>query len=204
MKLELDLSPRAVRMIKALGALTGKNAQEISNTISIMIETGLRDQIGSELGIELAPVTLNGGVRISALPPARAAHVPEQDTTGISDGLGDVDEDEGEGSPDPEVMKGLAEMDALVPTSGGLSDDEIAKDMEIDDKDIEAKVDAGTFGDKILRAQQSGQSSEDIFSSMAGLPSVPEDDRASRRKKGPTKSRGKVTSFSGVDREASL
>jgi len=196
MKIELDLSPKAVRMIKALTVLTGDTAASIEEQISQLVESSLKSRIGAELGLSEEPVVTD----------SRATKPVYQDTTGISDGLGDDDTDapeEESEDDDPEITEGLKEMDALVPKSGGVSDEAMERDLEVEDPQVEAKSEPSTFGEDILKGG-SEISAEDIFSQESGIP-VPtppvveegyEDHRVSKRKKR-SRSKAIISGFTG-------
>lgn len=175
-----QLRPSTVQMLQGYAHLVGTSkeeaAVEVSEALSAVLEDVLKDKIGRVLGFKNNPVPVAKVARRHRQPP-RPTH---QDTTGISDGLGDDD-------LDPEMPLGETSAEALVP-AGGLTDEELAKDMAIEDANTEAKADAGSFGE--MMAQGNGEA-EDLFASEVGYV----DARIAKRKKGPTKSRGKVKSM---------
>ena len=51
MKIELDLPPKTVRLLKALKELNGLSAEEMGTLAASILERGLKDQIAYELGL---------------------------------------------------------------------------------------------------------------------------------------------------------
>lgn len=157
-----------------VGASPDDAAIEVSETLSSVLEDVLKDKIAGALGLSPQPAVVKVGRRHRAPPPTH------QDTTGISDGLGDDD-------LDPEMPPAETAPEALVP-SGGLSDKDLEGDMSVKDPNVEAKADASSFGDLLI---QGNGEAEDLFATEVGYV----DARIAKRKKGPTKSRGKVKSM---------
>lgn len=121
MKIEFDLSEKAVRMIKALQVLSGEENHDIKFFISSMIEGGLKDRIAAEIGVDFtdqAPMIMAPTKELVEQP-----HFTEEDITGVSDGLGDdapdyeEEEDAPVGEPktvDPELEDYNMESEAIV------------------------------------------------------------------------------------------
>lgn len=184
MIVEIDISPRAVRMLKTLGYLTGQSSEEITQEVGRLLEDTLVERIMSELEIEGRSGKVVSNSDLPAAKPPKSVTI-NRDVTGISDGLGDEDLAEPEDIPPSEET---------IPKTGGLSFKDIDEDMRVDDPEREAKVDAPTFGDDILAKQAEEGAAENLFSEIAGIGSNP---WADRRKKRPSQSRGKVTPLMG-------
>lgn len=183
MIVEIDISPRAVRMLKTLGYLTGKKSEEITQEVGQLLEDTLVERIMSELQIEGRSVKVVSNFNLPQNRPPKSVTV-NRDVTEISDGLGDEDPAEPEEIPPSEELS----------LSGGLSDRVLEEDMKVEDPEREAKVDAPTFGEDILAQQSEEGGAETLFSEMAGIGESP---WALRRKKRPTQSKGKVTPLMG-------
>lgn len=174
------LRPSAVQKLNAYAHLRGTSKEdvaiEVSETLSDLLESVLKDKIAAELGIDSAPPAPARGRQARA-----AAQQSLVDTTGITDGLGDDD-------PDPEMPPAETEAAALVPSQGGLTDKELENDMIVADPDIEAKGEAPSFGDDLAKAN----GAEGTFAEVAGFDKTYVDPRVAKRRKGPTKSKGRV------------
>lgn len=121
----------------------------------------------------------------------------DEDATGISDGLGDDDDD------DPsDRVEGTSNELAFVPVTGGVSDSELDDDMAVEDSENEAKADFSTFADDI---NEEYKSAEDVFTDLANLPRAPavsESDMVRqrailRKKRNQSGRKAKVTSYNG-------
>lgn len=197
MKITMNLPPKTVRLIKAVSALTGKDLNGVTDTLSGILDQGLKKIIADEVGIEgqQSVTTFNRDITATNM-----------DSDPVISGLGDVDEEQedqtGErDSPDSEIIEGLQEMDSMIPPSGGLTESDLEKDMEIDDPEKEAKGEPTPS----KGAENSG-GAEELFSSVLGLGSDNPymDDRVAKRQKKFKGSRGRVTPFNGREEEASL
>jgi hypothetical protein len=189
-------------MIKAYSVLAGKRGDEVTAILSGLIETGLSALIADELQIEM-PTPVGSTSENEQVPPrpqaVRRAAPPRaainEDTTGVSDGLGDEDDGSEDTQPDPAIVAGLKDMEALVPPSAGPSDNELDKDLDIEDPSSEAKAE-GTFAEQIRDTRNLVPPAEDMFSSLAGLPKMPTEEeydpyKAKRKKQ--SKSRAKIS-----------
>lgn len=213
MMIEIDLSQNAIDKIVALGKLTGRDPREVSQIISGMVENSL-DNLGSVVeqvligasGIESSPRTIprsrlplesvDGGNRLRGDTP-HPTNPPtyNQDTTGISDGLGDEDED-------AEEIQGETDPEALVPTVATPSDEELANELNVSEPEIEAAAEA-TFSDDIMTTVPAeAQDAERVFGDMLGSqvpdadfygdPPPPDDPRVLKKAGRRKRSRGKV------------
>lgn len=182
------LRASAIQKLNAFAHLRGSSAEEValevSETLSDLLEEILKNRIAQELGITVAATQPVKGKKAAVAPVVQQ---PFTDTTGISDGLGDDDD-----SPDPEHIEPEESEDALIPESGGLTDEDIEHDMDIDDPSTEAKGDAGTFGETLAQAQEGHDRGEDLFADIAGFPADDSGARTLKRRRGPSKSKGKV------------
>jgi hypothetical protein len=171
MMIEIDLSNQAVKKIQALGALTGKSPKEISQLVAAMVEDRLNDIGGVvETALTGTPThNTSGFIQHSATPARREvtrAPTNYQDTTGISDGLGE--EDPYEGGVDAEQIAGETDPMALVPTSSSPSDEELTTVVP---QNEEGGAGAEpTFSDDLLRKQSvEAPPAEQVFGDMLGV-----------------------------------
>jgi len=174
MQVELDLPESLIRKMKALNILQGNsaNAGGFEQFIVSQIEESVTAAIMVALGNPALPSPIE--------PTARSNYY--HDASEIAEGLGD---DLDEESPDP-----VGNMFDLLPTKGGLTNEDLDHDMDVDDPEHEAKADAPAIG--IISTQKA----EEIFSNVTGIPLPVEDDgeidpRIAKRKK-KVKLRGRV------------
>lgn len=176
------LRPTAIQKLNAFASLKGKSkdevSMEISETLSEVLESVLTEAIAGELGL---PTPLTKAAKNYPIRRQQAA-APIQDTTGISDGLGDDD-------LEPQMIPPSEEDGASM--NGGPSDDDLDNDLEVSEPEKEAKSDASSFSD-LISGNQSEEESVDLFASIAGLDKDYVDPRITKRLKGKTKSRGRV------------
>ena len=178
MQIELNISERLVRKIRALNMLLGGHSSGFEDLLSNLLEESVSQAIAHELGIDqVAPAFSQ---------PSRYVE-QEEGSSNLADGLGDLDDEESE-TPEP-----VRSMSDVIPRRGGLTDQALLDDMMIGDPEHEAKVDAATFIQEF-----SADTAESLFAEVAGLPShqVEDDLRKVRRKKHNV-GRGRVTPFNG-------
>jgi len=192
-KIEVGFTLSAVRVIKAYASLTGKTAEdiavELSEGVSEIVEASLKKKIAGELGIE-AVKTQVAPVKVSVQNTANTytQRGVYTDTTGISDGLGDADLEE------PSTIEGDTSPDAFVPAYGGLTDETIEKDMQVEDENVEAAAEpVPTWADQLAQ----GDGGEKMFAEAAGIV----DDRIAKRRHKRNTGKGKVTSLSADSME---
>jgi len=193
MQIDLNIPEPLIRKIRALNILVQGSA-DIESLLVSLIEQTVNSAIiealesGETPELQAKRQKQDSWSKTAAPPqPDHDFDFNEQDATGISDGLGDDEEDE--------PLAPTRDPEAFVAKQGGLTDDILDRDMQVRDPSHEAKVDAGTFADEIR-----GQSAEEAFSAISGLPSVSfeyeEDPRISKRKKR-VNSRARVSAFDG-------
>jgi len=175
MRIELDISERLVRKIRALNMLLGGQSTNFEELLSALLERSVSEAIAGELGLFDAPE--------QAAPLEAPPSLREDDVTGISDGLGDEEEEEDPAPPAP-----VRSMTDVIPRRGGLTDKVLDDDMTISDPEHEAKADAASFVEEFF-----SDTAENLFADLAGLP-APETKR--RRQ---LKLRGRVTPFNGLE-----
>lgn len=181
MMIEIDLSQTSIDKIVALGKLTNKNPKEVSDLISGIVDKGL-DNLGETISQVLSGRGLDLPSTMTTIPeyPNKQAFdnrmqpfsLPTEveynkDTTGISDGLGDIDVEDIIGETHPE---------ALVPkvTSSVPSDEDLANELEVQEPDVEAAAEA-TFGDSLDDVTTHlPREAEQVFGDLLGTP-VPGD-----------------------------
>lgn len=183
MIVEVNISPRGVRLLKTLGFLTGKSSDDLTQEVGDILEEALKKRVATELEIE---VEASKPVQTPAFRRPFVGGVSgANDVTQIASGLGDDDLDDLE----PAEIPPTRDPEGLIPKSGGLTEATLNQDMSIDDPSTEAKGEAPDTG----IAQ--GSEIEEAFANMIGPNSW-----AEKRKKGPSKSRGRVTPLGGNDR----
>lgn len=155
------------RLLEGYSSIAGVNKieaiGEITDIVSDLIEKVLKEKIAAKLGLDT----------IAPKPKIVKRQSLENftDTTGISTGLGDIDEETIEGEIDP---------NAGVPSEGGLSEEELNHEMDVENPSVESKGVA------------SGDMDENQFAvAIGGKPYI--DQRVAKRKKRPSKSNGKVS-----------
>lgn len=178
MQLDLDVPERLVRKLKALNILQGGNyAANFESYIAAMLETTIDHMIMEALNTEAVALPQPHIEKpAKKAPPQPAAPVfSYQDETGLSEGLGDEDPSDDNGTSD--------EM-AFVPKASATVrqdfDDDLDHDMDIDDPGSEAKAEAAELPPSV--------DADDAFARMLGLPSPAHDysnsdTRGSRRKR---------------------
>jgi hypothetical protein len=160
----LHLTERAFRVLKGYATLSGKPIEEITRELSELVSATLDKELTARIAAEL-----NISVVRKADPPKKRF----EDITNLSDGLGDTE---------PEDVEGDTNEDAMVPATGGLTEDDIAKDMSVDDPRSEAKAEATL----------SVVDGEELFAEVAGF------DQRGESRKPKRRSRGKVSALSAT------
>lgn len=160
-----QLTDEALRVLKAYTSLSGKSVEDVTTEISDLVSSTLTKELKNKIAKEL---------NLSEQQQPKKRVFVNQDTTGISDGLGDED-------PEPEVIEGVEDPMAQIPQTGGLSERAIDDDMEIDNPQAEAKADATMAK---LSPQEEQENPESVFDEI--------DHRIAKRKK-VSKTKGKVT-----------
>ena len=151
MQLDLEVPERLVRKLKALNALEGGlYAANIESLILSMMEEAVNIRILELMEVPARPVA-STPLTSSALQGWR----PNTNSSTIADDLGD------------DELPPETDEEALVPTSGGLTDEDLDHDLEVGDPEHEAAEEASEFPDSIK--------SDDIFSKVVGIP-MPTDD----------------------------
>jgi len=200
MKLELELPEQVIKKIKAWSLLSEYEGGPDEALVQI-IDHALSQEIKRCLDIgDGVPVYPRQAPQVPE--PARfvqAKEAPEHSEEPIvgrpdnlmerdsSLELGDADLDEDGGSEDEE---------AFVPSQGGLNEDDLDRDMLLEDPEHEALSSDGPY------EVNPGESAEDMFSSQLNLPKVPQVDPGVRRReqlKRNTRNtrRAKVTNYMG-------
>jgi len=201
MQLDLEIPDRLVRKIRALNILEGdRDPDQVEALLVSSLEDTVERRIRGHLGESPSPeefVPPRNIARYNREESDRfskhAARSQEKmrrdvaafkqmstDESGMSDGLGDFEEDMPEDESDEE---------AFVPKTGGVSDKDIDDDMTVDDPEHEAKAEAAAYPGDI--------SPEQILSNVVGIPLPPPEDvevdpRIARKKRN-VKLKGKVT-----------
>ncbi len=190
----IGLRAQTLQMLRGYSHIVGATPEDVllenSELLSDELTKVLKNKIAQAIGVP----------EVQVRAPAREVVTIQRnmiDTTGITDGLGDEDLDLDPVAPEPDH-----DPEANVPKQGGLTDKDIEEDMDIDDPNAEAKADASNFGE-ILAKQSTVGDGTDLFAEVAGFDSDDYvDPRIAKRKKGPTKSKGRVRSLTeSVERE---
>ena len=157
MQLELEMPERLVRKLKALNILQGGvSADDIEALVLNMMEISIDSRIRNFLSQDV-----HGQEPRRAQPKEEIYHRPFTDSSDIADGLGDSDGDEDMPPPETDEM-------ALVPKAGGIHDEDLDADMDVDDPEHEAKGEAEGF--------PADMASNLIFAQVSGLPMPAESD----------------------------
>jgi hypothetical protein len=181
-QLELSLSEELLRKMKALKILKGSSGDDMEPFLVSMLDRTVTNELLRILSGDATPVVAPREEMPKPREEVKAKYY--SDATEISDGLGDYDADE---DFSPAVSK------------GGLTEEVLAKDMEVDDPEHEAKSEPPV-------RDAADKRSEDIFSQVYGVP-VPEvgegasDGWSSRRRKQKPKLKARVTPATGVERD---
>jgi hypothetical protein len=167
--LELKVSERTIRKLKAYSVLNGftspsqveaKAAELFDRALSediVNLVSGLDAYNGKRFAANNLPVT----------PLVHKNKSPALPEDGLSDGLGDdVLYEEEEPSPETDEY-------AMVPKYGGLSDEDLEHEMDVDDPRIEAKEGPPAN-------LPSSANAEDMFSTLAGI-QLPDDEEIDHR-----------------------
>lgn len=183
MEITINLPEQTVRKVRAFGILCGGGGDLEETLVGLIDETLTAAIIGA--------VGRGDEVVVETAVPQRVARAaapvsPLVDHSGISSGLGDEDTSE-EGATSDEM--------AFVPKNGGgVSGADVERDMEVDDPEHEAKVEAPEVSPEL------NGHPERLFADMADMPEPPKvakpDPRNERRRK-PLKSKARVTGFTG-------
>jgi len=201
-----------IKKIKAYNILIG-GTSDLNRTIATLMEEIISTKIVEEatgvLADELTnPPEVNDPRSIfrsyrSAKSSDAAVFSEDTDATGISDGLGDDDDEDKDPS---DKVEGTEDELAFVPPEGGVSDSELDHDMEVEKPNEEAKADYATFAEEFERSEAWDKTAEDIFTEMADLPKAPtvEEDMvrhraAIRKKKTRSGRKAKVSSYNGEE-----
>lgn len=190
MKFELDLSDTLVRKLRALNILVGGDPRALPEFVAQLINKTVTDAIvQSATGDIDLPETPAAPAHLSRTTPSRSAAPqplrPQEDLSGISEGLGDEEEEEIKGETDPMAM---------VPRRGALSEDQVDRDMSVEDPGHEAKTEAPNSADPDMRA-------EEEFASILGVEVPAEPTTPKNRGKRRVDTR-RVTGFTGAERNA--
>lgn len=161
MQVELDLPESVVRKIKALNALdSGHTAVSLQTRIVGLLEQTIDQAIAGYLGpaanfmVQPRPMEPRFPIQKVAAERPRYNNPIDDLLPSLEDGLGDLDETEIE----PEENE-----EALVPKRGGLTEKALDKDMQVDDPEHEAKVDAPSVEMPYSKA-------EEAFAHISGIP----------------------------------
>jgi hypothetical protein len=184
MKVEIDLPEDTLRKLKALNILMG-SSDELEHMLMKMVDEAIVNKIVSTVIGKQAPA-----------PAARAVPVEEfthfQDLTGVSDGLGD---------PEPaRATRRRQAPPAEARIEGGVADEALDHDLDIEDPNSEAKVEAPTFADQ-MGSDGLLPSAEEAFAAAADMPPpvhVPEAS-APRKRRATVNTRKHVSAFTGSE-----
>lgn len=152
--LELRVSIKTVRMLRALAALKGCTPAQIEQVATSLFEEAIAYAIKQEL--DLVPAVDNSQYRLREMRKPEPPPQPAYDHS-LSAGLGDEYAYEEE-EPQPET-----DAFAMVPKQGGLSDEALERDLEVDDPEHEAKAEPPS--DEVPYSD-----AEEMFRKIAGIP----------------------------------
>lgn len=188
----IGLSDDTFKKVRALNVLLGGGI-DIDDLLVRLVDKALTDALLTELGLD-SSAPAPGRIIVQAAARQAAVHqlAPATDVSGISDGLGDHDYEDGAPAPAPAPKQQRAESR---PGAASLTDADIESDMHVEDPDHEAAVDGQTFADQM----SPDKTAETIFADMADLPVPPELPPSTRRRRSLTGTKAKVSSATGAN-----
>ena len=200
MKLELELPEQVIKKIKAWTLLSEYEGGPDEALVRI-IDQALSQEIKRCLDVEDGvPVYPRQSPQVHE--PAKftqsdeAPRIPESLLVSRPDSLIEKDSSLELGDAELDDDGGSEDEEAFVPSHGGLNEEELYRDMLLEDPEHEALSSDGPY------EVNPGESAEDMFSSQLNLPKVPQVDPGVRRReqlKRNTRNtrRAKVTNYMG-------
>lgn len=192
MEITINLPETTLKKVRAFGILCkGQTAdletvlidlvdEAVSNAIIDSVYRPKKSEIFEEPRRGKTLNMLSGAMSPSAAEPVGRSY--EEEPMGISAELGDDEED----TEDPELDEA-----AFVPAQGGLTEDDLLHEMEVDDPEHEVKVSAPP------PRSVKKTVAEEVFAEVAGMPYASEDRIQKRKKK--VNSKGRVIAFTGSE-----
>lgn len=170
MELNLNIPDSLIKKIKALSALEGGSPSNLEKKIVEQLDVTISNKI-------MLLVSSNGEVGGDAIVPGNFRGVSEPVSgseihlnndylpESVAAGLGDTDDGEGD---DDGIGKRIEDTYGMVPETGGLTDEELDRDMFVEDPTTEA-----ISSDRPQRDEDYSLSAEALFSSNLDLPPPP-------------------------------
>jgi len=200
-QIELEVPESTIKKIKAWNLLKNSGGNANLDLVQIL-DDALSREIVASLGINThtEPVQIQPFMPQSPQPEKVTATPPmyetEADPIARPEGLMAYDNSAlelGDDYGEDEDEEYLGE-EAFVPSHGGLSEDSLARDMEVEDPEHEAVAEGAR--------DVPSRSPEDMFSSSLNLPQVPKVDpgvlrREQLKRKSKSRRRAKVSSYGG-------
>jgi hypothetical protein len=187
MKVEIDLPPKAIRMIQALNVLRGKKGgADIESHISKLVMRALKEEIASECDLLNKPAPTPTTTIDAELEDFDLSNL-SQDPTEISEGLGDDFDYDGQVEDEGLSIPGPKE---------GVTDEEVNKDSTVKDPEVEAVVEAP----EVENQAEADEHAEETFQQMAFGPKDENeiDQRVAKRSyRNPKARRAKVEGWTG-------
>jgi hypothetical protein len=198
MELKLDLPDSTAKKIQAYHLLRDDEDGDIETAVIDLMDAAVSQRIVELVGGQTVHTGVDWGspegdvvaTQIVRRPNPRHVQaaqsfpkVEAQDPTGMLDGLGDEQEDD-----DLDVTDDPNAALANQGVPGGLTDEELEHDLDVEDPEHEAKVEAPE--------DTPMESAEAMFAQVSGMPVPPAtqpDEFAERRRRRPSRSKGRVT-----------
>ena len=161
MEVTLNISNSLARKIKALAVLEGKGNEGFEDKIAAALEETVGKKIVALVaGTNTSPRIMVPYARTHEEGPEVTSEMTYTDD--VATGLGDYDDDEDDNA---DIGQRVENAEGLIPTTGGLTEEDLENDMRIEDPNTEAisfDVPAGYIDQE--------KSAEDLFSSSLNIP----------------------------------
>lgn len=193
MEITINLPETTLKKVRAFGILCKGQTADLETVLIDLVDEAVstaiidsvcrpnKDQDDLEARYPRKyPNMISGATSPSAAVPIGRRY--EEEPMGISAELGDDEED----VEDPELDEA-----AFVPAQGGLTEDDLLHEMEVDDPEHEVKVSAPP------PRSVKKTVAEEVFAEVAGMPYASEDRIQKRKKK--VNSKGRVIAFTGSE-----
>lgn len=190
MEITINLPETTLKKVRAFGILCRGQTSDLESALIDLVDVAVSKAIIESVSEpqKATEPTLYVTKMPKSIPTGQyQSSSYEEEPMGISAELGD-DEDDVE---DPELDEA-----AFVPAHGGMTEEDLLHEMEVEDPEHEVKVSAPP--------QRSVKKTvaEEVFAEVAGLPYI-QDERVQKRKK-KVNSKGRVSAFTGHEEQGTV
>ena len=209
----VEISPETVKKIQQIQILTGATAEGVEILLTELYEKAINDIISAASdavynhirGIKPPQMVRTSGYSVASNMPKSQPTVNTVDSFAITD---DNEIAEALGDIEPEEPKAEENEEATLPEYGGLTEEILQADMEVEDPKTEAKAEAlpDPIADDNSFAEAVGIDTKTKFKATPIAPLHHDefvDPRAQRRKKVLAPRKAKVSYFDGNERPPS-